>query len=307
MKVFSPLTNSHDVTLIETINTNTIIKQWKSLYDIDVSSEFHGIDEFFLYRCNQTGLYFFYPQTISGSENLYQQLQKIDWYYMPDKWEHTVAIEELKTDKCLYVLEVGSGDGFFIQQGLDSGLHIKGIELNQKAVKTAISKRLPVEYRDLEDIAVQYPETVDALCCFQVLEHIADPKTFLSNALRLLKPNGKLIISVPNCDSFLGKKNLLLDMPPHHMLRWSANSLQELENLFPLKLERVERESLAEYHITSFLECYYEYYRSFFPLSKIIFNRYSNKIYTKAMKLGLRNFFTGMTIYVSYTKLQTSR
>lgn len=44
------------------------------------------------------------------------------------------------------------------------------------------------------------PESVDAITCFDMIEHLhASPKEFLHDAMRVLRPGGVLLIGVPNC------------------------------------------------------------------------------------------------------------
>jgi SAM-dependent methyltransferase len=40
-------------------------------------------------------------------------------------------------------------------------------------------------------------ETFDSAVCFQVLEHVFEPTEFLNEIHRILKPNGKLLLTVP--------------------------------------------------------------------------------------------------------------
>ena len=37
----------------------------------------------------------------------------------------------------------------------------------------------------------------DTIVCFQVMEHLCEPQTMLNEAIRILKPGGKIILSVP--------------------------------------------------------------------------------------------------------------
>lgn len=42
------------------------------------------------------------------------------------------------------------------------------------------------------------PGTLDCILCFDVLEHMVDPWTFVKRISPLLKPGGRLVISIPN-------------------------------------------------------------------------------------------------------------
>jgi 2-polyprenyl-3-methyl-5-hydroxy-6-metoxy-1,4-benzoquinol methylase len=301
MNLQSPLNGSKDFVLLKTIDVNQLINDWCNSFNIDVTSELHGYKEIYLYQCNQTKLKFFFPIDIAGSDRLYEQLQRFDWFYMPNKWEHKVALKNFS--RCENVLEVGCAFGSFVESALKSGVNIQGIELNSSAVQIAKNNNLPVENIDLGEFANKYPASQDTICSFQVLEHIPQPKDFLELCIKTLKPRGKLIFCVPNAESFLKYQYNLLDMPPHHMTQWSAETFKSLENIFPVKLEKVLKEPLANYHIHSYLYSHCNHIRSILPLGKLIFNKYTLPFYQFLLKSGLRYFVTGQSIYVEFRKL----
>jgi len=299
-EVKSPLTGSHEVTLLEVMPADVLIRDWKNGLGIDINPELRGCSEVYLYRCNQTKLNFFVPFGIAGSSALYEQLDRFDWYYMADKWEYEVALEDLVG--CHRVIEVGSGFGFFIKKAIAAGLSITGLELNTDAVALAQQQHLPIEPTALETIAEAQPDVFDAVCSFQVLEHVTDPRQFLASSVKLLKQGGKLILCVPNSESFLKHEYCLLDMPPHHMHQWSAATFKSLENLFPLKLERVQYEPLAEHHIPGLLASYRDYFCSVSPLGKVIFNKQTLPVYETLLKRIFRRFFVGQSLYIQFRK-----
>lgn len=296
----SPLTNNNEVSLVYKLDSSVLIDAWQTQFKIDITPELLGCEEICLYQCDKTKLLFFEPSTVAGSGHLYEQLQKFDWFYMPHKWEHDIALQDLKD--CHEVLEVGCAFGAFIELGLNAGLNIKGIELNKAAVAVAQDKKLPVEFLDIENFSNSNPASLDAICSFQVLEHISNPKEFIQCSIQSLKIGGRLIICVPNAESFLKYQNNLLDMPPHHMLRWSEASFRALESLFPLKLERVVQEPLASYHVSGFLNSYKNFLSSKFYLSAFLLNRYTLSFYEKILQLGLRKHLKGQSLYVQFRR-----
>ncbi|MCX5823694.1 MAG: class I SAM-dependent methyltransferase, partial [Deltaproteobacteria bacterium] len=105
--VISPLTNESQVSLLDEIPTSRLVADWNNTFSIDITKEFKDCSTIELYRCDKTGLKFFMPSTVAGSDNLYVQLQKFDWYYMPGKWEHAIALTSMQHGG--RILEVGCG------------------------------------------------------------------------------------------------------------------------------------------------------------------------------------------------------
>ena len=71
----------------------------------------------------------------------------------------------------------------------------------------------------------------------------------LNSSIDCLKVGGKLFISVPNNNSFLGLDHLnVLNQPPHHMGLWDRKSLYHLQRFFPLRLDDLFLEPPQIYH-----------------------------------------------------------
>ena len=75
----SPLTRTADVTLLKTIEVAHLVDRWRRELDIDVAPEIGHHEQIRLYRCNATGLEFFWPADVAGSGHLYELFQKFPW------------------------------------------------------------------------------------------------------------------------------------------------------------------------------------------------------------------------------------
>jgi len=100
------------------------------------------------------------------------------------------------------VLDVGCGGGLFGKLlaerghrsiGLDSSLDAARVAWKQKRVATicAALERSPVA-----------PQSCAAVTMFHVLEHLYEPARYIEAAREILKPNGRLIVQVPNAASW---------------------------------------------------------------------------------------------------------
>ncbi|MBD1914960.1 MULTISPECIES: class I SAM-dependent methyltransferase [Cyanophyceae] len=300
MVVKSPLTNCGNVTLLNKFSREKIISDWQDFFQIDVSADLKAYPAFQLYRCNITDLRFFYPLDIFGSAQLYENLMKFEWYYMAEKWEYQVALQDLQENS--RILEIGCGHGHFVRQAENKGFQIGGIDSNQKAVLNAQKNGLNIRQLSVPDILVEGKSQYDCLCAFQVLEHLPNPLKFLTDCIDLLKSNGLLLLSVPNANSFLKYQYNLLDMPPHHMTQWSVKSFRALEKLLPLKLEAARYEPLADYHITGYVQTKENRLKGVLSrlpnsLTGLIINNYE-----KALRRGLNRYTRGQSLYVKLRK-----
>ena len=298
--VCCPLTRRSNVEKIDSLAAGKLIADWNRSFGVDISKELEGISGIDLYRCNETGLRFFMPISAAGSEDLYAQLQKFEWFYMPWKWEHEVLFSRLKAGE--KVLEVGCATGSFIEKLCSAGFDAEGIDFNPAAVAKGREKHLSISSIDLSSLVRCKPEGFEVVCSFQVLEHVTDPAAFIEGCIALLKRKGRLVICVPNNESFLKYQYNLLDMPPHHMTQWSLNAFRALEKLFSLRLSCVKYEPLAAYHIDGYLFAYMNRLEAIsHPCS--VFLGWVIPIIRLALKCGLRRFCQGQSIYVEFVKL----
>lgn len=242
----SPLVPSVASDLERSIPTARIIDLYDRGFDIDVRKYFQGLKEVQIRRCPRTGYRFYYPYQLGGDGVFYEQLDRFDWYYMPWKWEHEAALTLLQEGQ--KVLEIGSGDNGFLEKLHRQGYEITGLELNEERVQDGKSRGLDIENQLIQDHARRHPATYDAVCAFQVLEHIDEVQSFLEAAITCLKPGGSLIVCVPNNEGFIKHNENVLNLPPHHMGLWDQHSLRNLESVFSLRTENILFQPVQKHH-----------------------------------------------------------
>jgi 2-polyprenyl-3-methyl-5-hydroxy-6-metoxy-1,4-benzoquinol methylase len=295
MLTYSPLTRSADVRLIEKTPVREIAASWRRLWDIDIDGELAGTDSISLYECLQSGMRFFTPPHVAGTGRLYEQLDRFPWYYTPDKWEHRLALNDLRG--CRSVLEFGCGSGSFIKSV--HGCSIEGVELNEHAVATARADGLTIHQKSLTEL-IRDGHRYDGFCAFQVLEHMADPRSFLESAVALLDDCGKLILSVPSMDCFTKYADSNpLDEPPHHMTQWNEKALEFLTTILPLDLVGMVAEPLAAYHIQWYLASQ----AGRIPMGHSLAGRVLQRTCLPLLKLeAVRRWIKGHTLYACFQK-----
>jgi 2-polyprenyl-3-methyl-5-hydroxy-6-metoxy-1,4-benzoquinol methylase len=98
------------------------------------------------------------------------------------------------------ILDIGCGTGHFLNEMKQAGWNTKGIEMNQKAREYGMS-RFNLEVESPDELSTYKKRQFDCITLWHVLEHLYDPHKWLKASRTLLKPTGKLIIAVPNCQS----------------------------------------------------------------------------------------------------------
>jgi 2-polyprenyl-3-methyl-5-hydroxy-6-metoxy-1,4-benzoquinol methylase len=296
----SPFRKDVDCVLERTIDSEIIIEKYQSSFNIDVRHFFNDVPKVSLYRCPVTGYRFYYPFNLSGDGKFYEQLEKYEWYYMPWKWEHTKAKEMIA--KGQKVLEIGGGEGGFVERMHKEGFDITGLELNESAAEKARQKGLQVLTERIEVHAQRNHEMYDVVCAFQVLEHIADVYAFLEAAVQCLKKGGKLILCVPNNDSFIKYIEFLeVNLPPHHMGLWNRESLINLQTVFPVSVYEVLYEPLQSYH-TKLYKSAWKGHFLFNALTRRVFKFLRGDLFLNFYVNRFSNRIKGHSIMSVYTK-----
>jgi 2-polyprenyl-3-methyl-5-hydroxy-6-metoxy-1,4-benzoquinol methylase len=296
-QIISPITGKTNITVLENIDCNTIIQQYKDDYKLDVSRSLNGVSHVSICQCNDSGFRFYAPDSVAGDEQFYLDFQEaLGEYYKPWRWEYTQCLNMLKKqDK---VLEIGTGSGNFFEKLNEVVENPVGLELSNMAIERAKAKGLNVINELIEVHAQKHENTYDVVCFFQVLEHISDVKSFLESAIKCLKPNGKLVIAVPNNNPhfYRYEKYYTSNLPPHHAGLWDKETFEKLVEYFPMDKVTIKTEPL--FGIVYQLKVWLKYENHRF-LEKIV-NKTPHWI---LRKLGIFNpFFEGVNIFAVFKK-----
>jgi 2-polyprenyl-3-methyl-5-hydroxy-6-metoxy-1,4-benzoquinol methylase len=301
----SPLTGMSDTERLAVINPKSISDRWQDSMQINIGRDFALLPSIEYWHCKTTGLHWYTPHEAAGGGGLYTQLEKNDWYYMESKWEHQKALGELTSGE--RVLEVGVGFGYFLKAAKKQGAQAFGVELNPSAAKRVRDMGFEIYETDLTKLSREIDNLFDVVCAFQVLEHVSEPREFLEGMLGVLRPGGRMILSVPNAAVMRRidpSNNDLLNQPPHHMTHWDAGVFRALEQLLPVRVLAIYDEPLADYHVDWFVTGFLR--GLFAPLgtkvNRLFFNRVTTAPIRWLMRQGLRLRIPGHTVLVVFEK-----
>lgn len=93
------------------------------------------------------------------------------------------------------LLEVGSGNGFMLQEALRLGFRsVVGVEPSEEAIADADPAVRPFLLGDVLRPGLLEDARFDVACMFQVLDHLPDPGSALDLVRDALKPGGRLLV-----------------------------------------------------------------------------------------------------------------
>jgi SAM-dependent methyltransferase len=100
------------------------------------------------------------------------------------------------------LLDIGCSCGYFLEVAAAHGFDVRGIEFSPNAIAAAAPS---IRSRIFEGSLENLPDEglFDVVSAFDLIEHVPDPRGFLRDCARRLKPGGVLLISTPDTDHFL--------------------------------------------------------------------------------------------------------
>ena len=153
------------------------------------------------------------------------------------------------------ILDIGAGVGDFLSVAKNDGWQTTGIEPSEKAKAIAISKGVLF----VENLSQLKNNSFDVITMWHVLEHVPDLENQIAELKRLIKPNGTIIIAVPNFKSFDAKHYkefwAAYDVPIH-LWHFSKTAIQKLFAKQNLELVKVLPMKFDSFYVSLLSEKY---------------------------------------------------
>jgi len=151
------------------------------------------------------------------------------------------------------LLDVGCGNGRYLDGMNKLGWDVKGVEFNENAVRVCRLSGLDVHHGDLFSANFE-DRSFDVINVSHVIEHVPDPKSFFSELSRVLKKNGRLIIKTPNSKALgraLFNTNWYANDVPRHIYLFSEKNLFELAQQSGLEIKQIRTRSTPKIILNS--------------------------------------------------------
>ena len=192
-----------------------------------------------LYYCPTCDLGFWTPREMPGEQFYETEAEEVS---TPVLVRHTIGSRRLGENHLTFfqrhptdagsLLDIGCGDGHFLQEAQRRGFQVSGLDFDSKALAVAARRGVENLYcASLEafvEEAQRQGRSYDWVTFFEVLEHQAEPLAFMQIVAKLLKPGGAIAGSVPNRNRFRLATYENSDRPPYHFTRWNEASAVNL-------------------------------------------------------------------------------
>jgi 2-polyprenyl-3-methyl-5-hydroxy-6-metoxy-1,4-benzoquinol methylase len=156
------------------------------------------------------------------------------------------------------LLDVGCGTGDFLQIALDNNWNVSGIEPNDQARKIA-NKKTNNSVFEIEQLLKFEANSFDVITLWHVLEHLPNLEEHISVFNNLLKPNGTIIIAVPNYKSYDAKhyKEFWAAFDaPRHLWHFNKESISKLVSKEFMKVIKIKPMWFDAFYVSMLSEKY---------------------------------------------------
>jgi SAM-dependent methyltransferase len=122
------------------------------------------------------------------------------------------------------VLDLGCRSGALTRAYLE-GNDVVGVDIDRAALEQAAKLGISTLWADVEGPLPFEDASFDVVVAGELLEHLRDPRSLVGETLRMLRPGGRFVGSVPNAFRAKNRLRFLLGRPPEtdpthlHMFR----------------------------------------------------------------------------------------
>lgn len=226
-------------------------------------------EEFELLLNEELGLLKTHPQP--SAENLGRYYESDDYISHTDgkrslfeKLYHAVKQKALRDKISLIqgfkpckgnLLDIGAGTGDFLIEAKKRGWITTGIEPSDKA--KSIAKQKGVVFS--EGLSAIQNHSQDVITMWHVLEHVPDVEAQIKELKRILKPDGVLIVAVPNFNSYDAKHYgaywAAYDVP-RHLWHFSKTAIKKLFAAEKMDLIKIAPMKFDSFYVSLLSEKY---------------------------------------------------
>lgn len=155
--------------------------------------------------------YYRYANNVKEKKDPLKYLAQNESTYYP-------VYQYVKDKSSLDILEIGCGYGYLTYALIKKGFSVKAIDIASNAINNAKENFGDYFYKmDIREFVNQTSQKFDLIIGTELIEHLEKPIDFLSDCLKILNENGKIILTTPNKDYYKHNSIWQTDLPPVHI------------------------------------------------------------------------------------------
>ena len=183
------------------------------------------------------------------AEKYYQNVDDLVSTYQESYSERELEHKKFEAELCLYslkdhfarnfkdssVLELGSGEGFFLKEISKNVKKFRGVDFSNFGVQKFFPELLNrFDQADIYEYIKGLTEKYDAIVLRNVIEHVPDPINLLQSLKEKVTPNGLIVFSFPNDYSVIQELSKKMGYtkkdfwfaPPDHLFYFNTNTVK---------------------------------------------------------------------------------
>ena len=236
-----------------------------------LKDEFLTHEDFQIHECLQCGLLFTEPRPAKDKIGAYYKSEEYYSHqenkkgFIPKLYERVKSVNlkhkykmATKGKSVGKMLDIGCGVGDFLHTAEQHGWQCTGVEPSEDA-KAIAKKRIKAEILSSEDLENIPDETFDVITIWHVLEHVDNLRWQVEQLQRLIKPDGRIIIALPNYKSYdaeyYKEKWAAYDVP-RHLNHFNKETLAKIFKAQGMNLIETDKLVWDAYYISYMSEQY---------------------------------------------------
>lgn len=194
----------------------------------------HVLQKWHIYKCANCSFMFVYPYLTDRQLNLLysgfdNNIFEKNSITVNDSKQSLRFINKYR-DKQINMLDIGCGNGCFLEEASNNFWRVSGVEISSKLIK--FLKRIyhfPIYQGNI--LSINIHKKYDILTLNQVIEHFPKPRLLIKRCFKLLNTNGLIYIATPNISSYaykIRKDKFDYMIPPEHLSYFNKNTLCDI-------------------------------------------------------------------------------
>ena len=243
----------------------------KAQINLWLKDEFLSKEDFHLCECLSCGLVYTMPRPSKDKIGAYYKSEEYYSHqentkgFIPKLYEKVKSINLRSKYKMATqgmnvgtLLDIGCGVGDFLRTAEQKGWQCTGVEPSEDA-KDIARKRIKADILNSEDLERLSDASFDLITMWHVLEHVDDLRWQVEQLQRLVKPEGRIVIAVPNYkshDAQYYKELWAAYDVPRHLNHFSKPVITKIFKIKGLKLVKTNKLIWDAYYISYMSEQY---------------------------------------------------